>query len=478
MKSEDEIQLKRKALIASHIPAESPVAKEFVRMISDIASVLQDPDYEHPFVTLGKHYRVVRAVAGEDTLLDSWRAKLRNLAAIVLTDEEPEEEHSIVDRYGCFFNTVNVQQALSRLGCVEEDIRQTVESTEQQRSVHRQHTGLFSVIVLNHAQFRILTEHLYEHLYITLWHELGHLFFNPALHHYVSGDHNVRLQTPKPELEKAAGSFKRSKPMQYLIEGTAEWFAYHAQDWNEMEPSFAKAADHLFASQFEESNEYSFFRCLQQYPAMHLHNVLLPLFFNCLQVSLFNLIITEDGDTFGLTPEDYGGLAYQGRNLFDWASFPNYILHGLEGRTLGWSELLHVGAATRDLVDADFVEKDALKAAGIDISCGVNSPQPSDPGLVREVPLWGKQACGSRFDDYYLTAEQEVPRSLGIGIRRVAPFVESVLGITNRVNDSEKCWWIHMLLTGSSVETTLFNENAAWGTESARRSAFYTWLRD
>ena len=226
------IRLHEKALCASEISENDNVREIFLKVVHDVGDTLLSDDYEHPFVSLMKSSHLITALTGDNEIIDQWKRKTNNLLAIVLTPEEPDEDLIITDPLGYFFNTPQPEKSLGALGCPESDIRRCLEETGKERRCH--YPEVFSIIVINYNSFIEPPAGPYETMYITLWHELGHLFFNPTMHHYTcKPDDNYKAQILNPNLESPAGSFKRSKPFQYLIEGTAEWFALHAEDWGQ-----------------------------------------------------------------------------------------------------------------------------------------------------------------------------------------------------------------------------------------------------
>ncbi|GHV73920.1 hypothetical protein AGMMS49940_12220 [Spirochaetia bacterium] len=410
----EHVNLQEKIIIAVNVAKKAAVDdayKDLIRDFTDaviaVETCINNPKYVHPFERVIEKSGIMNAIAGSNALVHDWRRKFNNLPCIMLVDiKRPDSS----DPFAFFFNSDDFENRMAGYRADRAEVTTMAAFAEKNRFAHPSSHRVFSgICVLSGPVIRVSAKKNLDPkilMEIVLWHEFGHLIFNPDLCAVYRDDKNLGeqepdalLYTPAPK-KNSAKPYPCSKPLMFMIEGAAEWFAFNAEDWGNKSPGHNAAKNYLFAKRRNES-EYSYYLdldCYVQNIPLPIANLLLAFYFNCVRSALTYMLFSPNR----IEPKDYQGAPWQGRNCGpEWSSYPNYILHGINGRRIALNDFLTIGNKTRDLIDACYADSSVFTQAGFTHPC--NPPQisalpPQDPQNGYAKSSGGKS---TDFDDYF-----------------------------------------------------------------------------
>jgi hypothetical protein len=293
-------------------------------------------------------------MSGGKVAASFWRRKWQTVDAVILTDHYSVNEDCLVpsDRLG-YCLTVdgedNERRFLESTGLDETSVV-TILKDSRHRLRHGHDWRV--CIVLNRnalvAQVASLDADLATLMRLVLWHELGHVVFNPNI-----TDWSIPLL-----LLQKQGNYKRAKALQFLVEGSAEWFALHAETWDD---SLRTALFNLDAT--DEVDEYSYVSILEALPPVPLMRILLPFAWGCLSQALWALPVSEDG-RHKLRPEDFGGLPDKGMGHDTYHGLVTWVAQGC-GIRIGLAGLITLQRFFPEYVSQTVIDLELLEATQI-----------------------------------------------------------------------------------------------------------------
>ena len=368
---------------------------------------LGDSAYTHTLGELATQSGIFEVLGKGALPADIWKRKLRTLAAIVVTDTAYPFDPGLVppDRLGFFFTSIKgaLVADLQQLGVEQEAAQAMKTAVDKHRNVLD--ADNYPIIALERNALSEIAktetqEDLVSVVRFVLWHELGHLIFNPDL----------SVEPIDQRLKKPQKGYLFCKAMHSLIEGSAEWFAFTAEAWNTRTKEIC--ADIDWASE----SPYSYAAALLVMPPRILAPILVSLLFNCVRSALWYLPVARDGLPLKLEDTDFPGLPFRGRDFISWHGFADYIAGGVDGLELGFSDLEAMADLAPELVREDVVSEEVLTFFGLD-DLEAQGKSIDFSKTVHMISMTG--ATGNRFDDLLLYAGERHARLwIGLNNRR------------------------------------------------------------
>lgn len=418
----------------------------FKSALHSLENTINDKSYTHPFVDMVKESKILSTITGSDDLVQNWTLKINNLPSIVLTEVEPVNDLMIADTLGYFYNTNKLKTDLQDLNCSSSDINRCKRYCDKNRTSHNR--SVYSLIIINYHSIKDFC-HRYRvpvelTIYMTLWHELGHLIFNPFLNLIVPTDYNQDNETVHIDFYKRSKTYIYSESLFNLFEGVADWFSENAHKWSERQdfPEYSVIYSHLQTKKCDINT-----------------NTLLAFYFNCLQSSLKFQKISED-------------IEYLGINLKRLSSYPQYILNAFPNRKIAYMDLLKISSWTNEFVSINNIDGYSLRILGIqqDNYCNFLFTQDTLPSIFEIYNPKTKNL----FDDYLLTNIDGLRPTLYLRSITDGKKVHTT-GITNDISYFDKPWWIVILMdiSGTNKNMILFEKAEQWSFNGARAAAIF-----
>lgn len=422
---------------------------------------------DHPLSKIISATPVLQIITNNTVDADFWKSKYDGLCAVILTNELVPFDGELVppDRLGYFFTAKSESdfvKIMARFHLSEESVKGITSSAKSiERNSHEYHSV---IVILKNAVEAFSESNGLDYatvIRIVLWHELGHLVFNP----------NCSVQRLHDHIVKPTGKYKRSKALQFLIEGSAEWFAYHAEEWDE------KHKSHLF--NLDDSNsddEYSYLSTLLHFHPVMLQRVLLPLVFNCWQTALCNIPV-DDGENpiLKIKPDDFSA-SDQGMDFETIDGFVSRVARPLNVK-LGFSEILLLLNIFPEFFDQETID-DSLFSS---LSLPPANDRESNESIKINIPLFGEEREESSwtFDSYMVPQEGKVNNeSLVVGFS-FNPLQTTVFAMNKTAKRGENPWYIfYSVGPQGKGNVNVWCRSSAWAEKVARRAAYKTCLSE
>jgi hypothetical protein len=296
---------------------------------------------------------------------------------------------------------------------------------------------------------------------MVLWHELGHLVFNP----------DCSIQSMNPGLLKPAGKYKASKALYFLIEGAAEWFAFHAEEWDD---EYRRRLFNL--DEDDRVDEYSYVTTLLHFHPVMLQRVFLPLVFGCWQSALRNLPV-DDGKNpvLKLKPEDFS-VPEQGADFGTIDGFVSRV-SGPLGVRLGIGDILFLMTDFPEFFDQKILDDGLL--AGLELPS--TQERKSQEDIAIHIPFFkaDKVHSGWSFDPFMLPMDGAGNEGALVVGFSMTPFETSVFAMDKSAKSGDNPWYVcYSADSRGTGKINVWCRSPAWAEPVARRAAFMTCLDD
>lgn len=450
--------MKLPAFHSDYFSSDDPNVINFYNAVGKI-----EQSEQHPLSNVLSATPVLPIITANLVNPDFWKIKYDGLCAVILTNEslELEIDGAIIDPLGRFFTLKKLDAFEKVLPAYKLNNEHKKQILKYAREMVRNGHEYCPVIVILKSRIEDYCEKksldFSTVVRMVIWHELGHLIFNPG----------ISVQAVHPDLLKPTGKYKQSKAMQFLIEGTAEWFAYHAEEWD------AKYLATFNLNDGDLVDEYSYISTLNKLHPVMLQRILLPFIFNCLQSTLCNLPV-DDGKNpiLKLKAADFV-VPEQGMDYEIIDGFLSRVAKPLNVR-FGFNELLLLKNIFPEFIDQDVVDDKLLKGLGLPPEKN-DEKIDSDKILKINIPFLGSKNNKSKwnFDAFIVPQRQEIMEDeIVVGISSNM-LTTTVFALDKGAKSGINAWYIFYSVDSKGTgKVSVWSKSSAWGEIVARRSAY------